>query len=161
MLQLLHFSYIRNVKLSKFLFYILLNKFETLNPVVGRCQVTLRGCKSGIQVWVLKSFCFWDMAFFYDFFFQKFRYKKTNRSWNSQLYTGVLSRCLQLVANLRRSMTAQILLVFEIWRFLWFYFFFQKTFFCQKRQKKLTELEVLNPIVRYCQGKLLFRSSFF
>ena len=47
-------------------------------------------------------------------------------------------------------MTAQILMVFEIWRFLWFLIFFSQNL----DMKKLTELEFFNPIVGFYRGTL-------
>ena len=48
-------------------------------------------------------------------------------------------------------MTAQIIILFEIWRFYDFLVFFSK----HLDIKKLIELEFLNPIVRCCQGTFM------
>ena len=135
-----------------------LTELQFLNPIVRCCQDKFRSCKSGVQVWLLKSFNFSRYGvfifFFLVFFFKKLRYKKTNRTWISQPYSGLLSEYSQGLQIWRPSMTAQIFLVFEKFRFLWlFLFFFKKIFRCKKlRYKKLTELEFLNLIVGCCQG---------
>ena len=54
--------------------YKKLTELEFLNLVVGCCQGTFRGCKSGVQVWLLKSFNFSRYGvfiFFFSFFFSK------------------------------------------------------------------------------------------
>ena len=76
------------------------------------------------------SFGFPEMAFvIFSFFFSKIidikkLDTKTNRVWISQPYSGVLSGCIQKLQIWSPTMTAQILLVFEIWRFLWFFHVF-------------------------------------
>ena len=61
-------------------------------------------------------------------FFQKFS-ESSNllffKIWNSQRYSSVLSGYSTDLQILPPNMTVQILVVFEIWRFLWF---FQKFF---------------------------------
>ena len=57
-------------------------------------------------------------------------------------HQGTLKSCKSSV----KVMTAQIFLVFETWRFLWF-FFFKKL-----RYKKLIELKFLNPSVGCFRG---------
>ena len=51
-----------------------LTELNFLNLVVGCYQVTLRGCKSSVQVWLLKSLCFlsrYGVFCHFSFFFQK------------------------------------------------------------------------------------------
>ena len=71
---------------------------------------------------------------------------------NFEPYSGVLSGYIQGLQIWRPSMTAQILLFFEIWRFYVFFSSFSENLDI----KKLTELQFLNPIVGWCQGT--FRS---
>ena len=62
-----------------------ITELEFLKLIVGCCQAKFRGCKSGVQVWLLKYFWFSRNGVFYDFFIifkkksleiKKLRYKK-------------------------------------------------------------------------------------
>ena len=52
-------------------------------PLSGDWQGTIRGCKAGFQIWMLKFFSFLDMAFL--------MIQKSIGTWKSQPYGGVLS----------------------------------------------------------------------
>ena len=58
--------------------------------IVGCYLGTLKGCKPSVQVWLLKFLWFSSYGVFV-WFFLKFSYKKTNRIWVSQPYSGWLS----------------------------------------------------------------------
>ena len=101
----------------------------------------LSGYIQGLQIWrpnmtaqILYFFAIWRFyVFFLVFFFKKLRYKKTNRTWISQPYSGLLSGYSQGLQIWSPILTAQILLVFENWRFLWFFhIFFSKKIRCKK-----------------------------
>ena len=71
-----------------------LTELEFLNLVVGCYQVTLKGCRSSVQVWLLKSLCFssrFVVFVIFHFFSKRLRYKKTNRTWFSEPHSGWLS----------------------------------------------------------------------
>ena len=101
---------------------------------------------------------FRDMAFlcfyFYFFFFKKLRYKKTNRTWISQPYSGLLSEYSHGLQIWSPILTAQILLVFENWRFLWFFhvFFSKKKLDVKKLDKKTLRTSISHFLVGCRQG---------
>ena len=54
-------------------------------------------------------------------YFRNFRKQINYKSWSSQSCSGVLSEYYQGLRVLPPNMTAQIIVVFEIWLFLWFF----------------------------------------
>ena len=88
------FSFSKNLDIKK------LTELEFLNLVVGCCQGTARGYKSGVPVWLLKSFWFSRNCVFYDFFhfdqktdIKKPKFKFSTLSWGA-------ARVHSVVANL-------------------------------------------------------------
>ena len=57
-----------------------ITELEILKLIVRCCQAKFRGCKSGVQVWLLKSFWFSRncvfCVFFFFIFFSKFFFQK-------------------------------------------------------------------------------------
>ena len=87
-------------------------------------------------------------------FFQKFSEISNNKiiykTWSSQPCSWVLSECYQALRVLPPNMTAQILVVFEIWRFLWFF----QNFSENKLLSFFVKSEIPNPVVGYCQSAI-------
>ena len=101
---------------------------ETPNPLVGSCQSNLKDCEPCLQIWLLNFFnSFRDMMFFVIFSksFQKNHIIFFRKIWNSQPCSWMLSEYSKELQILPSNMTVQILIVFEIRRFLGF---FQKIF---------------------------------
>ena len=84
-------------------------------------------------------------------FFKEIRYKKFHKIWNSHLYSKTLSEYSQELWFLPPIMTAQILVEFEICRFLWFFF---KTFSENPNLISFLKLNFLTLHLWDCQSTL-------
>ena len=137
-------------------------RFSSLNLVfvpLGNSYKIARCCQKSPRVANLVSnyefpnlFSVRDTTIFLIFqsFSENSNYKIILIIWNSQTCSWVLSENSQGLRILPPSMNAQILVVFEIWRALWFNFNFSEN----SNYKKILNFENLNPVVGCCPSIL-------
>ena len=65
---------------------------STSHFLVGCCQGTFWGCKSGVPVWLLKSFWFSRNCVFYDFF-RFFDQKTDTKKTELQILNSIVGCC--------------------------------------------------------------------
>ena len=127
---------------------------EDLSPVNGYCEGTLRGCESCLWLWLLKYlvvFEIWRFLWFYPKFSKNLNFKKFQNFKDLNPVIGNCEGTLRGLQILTLSIAAQILVVFEIWRF--FRIFFQN-FSEYLIIKNFAKLEIIISVVRLCQGTL-------
>ena len=129
--------------ISKITFFS--KKVQILNPVVGRGAIrVLSGVANLASHYDCSNPCsFRDITFVVIFFSKNLNYFFF-KIWISISCSWVLLGYSQNLRILSPNVMAQILVVFEIWRFLWF---FSKTF--QKTWTYLfsSKFQILNPVV--------------